>query len=264
VPTAPWQAIAALGVLAASGLCPQAAVAAEEAAHRTAALVEAGYEDDADGFNAAKIRAGVLLDYASELNHYGVALQNTHYSVDGWSTDAPAVLGLYRNQDRATLAGLRAEGGLVSIEGHTRAVGDVTWGFRPRETTGIELILAGDVVGTREALEEGIAFGLVGASVEQRVGHRFTGVAMAAWQPFTDGNSRTLFRARMIWSALPEQGLSAQVRWPPRGCARIRPSLRMRRRTGPPGWPRPATRMMPTVSMPPRSARACCSTTPRN
>jgi hypothetical protein len=212
-PAAPWQAIAALGALAVSGLCGHPASAAEQAPHRTAGLTEAGYEDDADGFNAAKIRAGVLFAYASELNHYGVALQYTHYSVDDWSTDAPAVIGLYRNQDRNTLAGLRAEGGVVSIEGHTRAVGDVTWGFRPRETTGLELILAGDLVGTRAALEEGIAYGLAGASVEQQFGQRFTGVAMAGWQPFTDGNSRTLFRARMIWNALPEQGLAVQARW---------------------------------------------------
>jgi hypothetical protein len=36
---------------------------------------------------------------------------------------------------------------------------------------------------------------------------------MAGWQPFTDGNSRALLRARMIWSMLPEQGISAQLRW---------------------------------------------------
>ena len=154
-----------------------------------------------------------MLDYASELSHYGFAVQNTHYSAGGWSTDAPGVIGLYLNQRRDTLAGVRAEGGLVKVEGHTRAVGDVTWGFRPRERTGFELILAGDLVGTRQALEEGIAYGLAGASIEQQFGHRFTGVAMAGWQPFTDGNSRALFRARMIWSVLPEEGLSAQLRW---------------------------------------------------
>lgn len=205
--------IAALGALALPALGASGSAYAEDAAHRVAGLAEASYEDDADGFNAAKIRAGALLDYASELSHYGLALQNTHYSIDGWSTDAPGVVGLYRNQRRDTLAGVRAEGGVVKVEGHTRAVGDVTWGFRPRERTGFELILAGDLVGTRQALEEGIAYGLAGASVEQQFGHRFTGVAMAAWQPFTDGNSRTLFRARMIWSVLPEQGLAAQLRW---------------------------------------------------
>jgi hypothetical protein len=187
--------------------------AASDTGNGVAAIAQVGYEDDADDFSAARIRAGALLDYASELSHYGFALQNTHYSARGWSTDAPGIMGLYRNQRRDTLQGVRAEGGLVRVEGHTRVVGDATWGFRPRESTGVELILAGDLVGTQQALEEGIAYGLVGASVEQQFGQRFTGIVMTAWQPFTDDNSRTLLRARMIWSVLPEQGLSVQARW---------------------------------------------------
>ncbi|MGL6224796.1 MAG: hypothetical protein ACRC6L_14570, partial [Steroidobacteraceae bacterium] len=113
-----------------------------------AAIAQVGYEDDADDFSAARIRAGALLDYASELSHYGFALQNTHYSAAGWSTDAPGIIGFYRDQSRDTLQGVRAEGGLVRVEGHTRVVGDATWSFRPREATGVELILAGDLVGT--------------------------------------------------------------------------------------------------------------------
>ena len=209
----PACARAALGAFALLSLAWPQAVTAAESADRVAAVAQVGFEDDADGFNAAKLRAGALFDYASELQHAGLALQNTHYSTGGWSTDAPAIVGVYRNQRRDTLEGVRAEGGLVQVEGHTRVVGDATWSHRPRQTTGIELILAGDLVGTREALEQGIAYGLAGASVEQQFGHRFTGVAMAGWQPFTDGNSRALLRARMIWSLLPDQGISAQLRW---------------------------------------------------
>lgn len=192
-----------------AGLVP-VAVAAED---RVAALAAAGFEDDADDFNAFKVRGGALFGYESDLRHAGVALQNTHYSANGWSTDAPGVVGLYRNQRRDTLEGVRAEGGLVQVNGHTRVVGDATWSHRPRPGTGLELILAGDLVGTQQALEQGIAYGLAGASVEQQFGERFTGVAMAGWQPFTDGNSRALLRARLIWSVLPEQGVSTQLRW---------------------------------------------------
>jgi len=207
------RACAALGAVAMLSLSAPQAVTAAESADQVAAVAQVGFADDADGFNAAQVRAGALFDYASELRHAGVALQNTHYSTGGWSTDAPAIIGVYRDQRRDTLEGVRAEGGLVQVSGHTRVVGDATWSHRPRQTTGVELILAGDLVGTRQALEEGIAYGLAGASIEQQFGHRFTGVAMAGWQPFTDGNSRTLLRARMIWSLLPDQGLSAQLRW---------------------------------------------------
>jgi hypothetical protein len=50
-------------------------------------------------------------------------------------------------------------------------------------------------------------------SAEQQIGERFTGIALAGWQPFTDGNSRALLRARMIYALQPEQGISAQLRW---------------------------------------------------
>jgi len=209
----PARACAALGAIALLSLAAPHAVTAAESVDRVAAVAQVGFEDDADGFNAAKVRAGALFDYASELRHAGLVLQNTHYSTGGWSTDAPAIIGVYRNQRRDTLEGVRAEGGLVQVNGYTRVVGDATWSHRPRQTTGVELILAGDLVGTRQALEEGIAYGLAGASIEQQFGRRFTGVAMAGWQPFTDGNSRALLRARMIWSLLPEQGISAQLRW---------------------------------------------------
>jgi hypothetical protein len=212
-PAQPARVVAALGAVALLSLGAPQVVAAAPSTESVAALAQAGFEDDADGFNAAKVRAGALFDYASELKHAGLALQNTHYSDGAWSTDAPAVIGVYRNQRRDTLEGVRAEGGLVQVNGHTRVVGDATWSHRPRASTGLELILAGDLVGTRQALEDGIAYGLAGASVEQQFGHRFTGIAMAGWQPFTDGNSRALLRARLIWSVLPEEGISAQLRW---------------------------------------------------
>lgn len=180
---------------------------------RVAVLAQVGAEGDADDVDSLRIRGGALLDYQSHLQNVGIAVQNTHYSQRGWSVDAPGIVGLYQSQRRDTLEGVRAEAGVVSVSGRTRVVGDATWSHRPRESTGVELIAAGDVVGTREALEEGIAYGLAAVSVEQQFGQRLTGIALAGWQPFTDGNSRTLLRARMIWGLLPEQGVTAQVRW---------------------------------------------------
>jgi hypothetical protein len=93
----PACARAALGAFALLSLASPQAVTAAESADRVAAVAQVGFEDDADGFNAAKLRAGALFDYASELQHAGLALQNTHYAAGGWSTDAPAIIGVYRN-----------------------------------------------------------------------------------------------------------------------------------------------------------------------
>jgi len=204
---------AALATVTALPFAMPLASATDSGSDHIALLGQVGAEDDADSFHSLQLRGGALFDYRSYLQNAGFALQTTHYSQDGWNEDVPAILGIYRNQRPDTLAGLRAEVGLVSVAGHARPVGDATWSLRPRESTGFELIAAGDVVGTRAALEKGITYGLLAASAEQQFGQRLTGIALLGWQPFTDGNSRDLFRARLIYSLLPEQGLVLQARW---------------------------------------------------
>lgn len=201
-------------LLAVLALAPSVAMAADAGRdERMGVLAESRFESDADDFDTLLLRGGVVLDYESHLQHSGVAVQGTHYTQGNWSEDVPGIVAIYRNQQRDTLTGVRAEAGLVSVGGRARPVGDITWSARPRESTGVELIVAGDVVGTREAIESSITYGLLATSVEQQFGPRLTGIALVGWQPFTDGNSRNLFRARLIYSLLPEQGLSAQARW---------------------------------------------------
>lgn len=204
---------AALFALAASLILTPDAVAAGAPPGDAAVLAQLGTEGDADEFDSLRARGGWLFDYGSHLQYAGVALQDTRYAQNGWSINVPGVIGLYRHQQRDTLQGVNVEAGIVSVSGKARAVGDATWSLRPREPTGIELIAAGDVVGTREALEKSIAYGLAAASIEQQFGERLTAIALAGWQPFTDGNSRTVFRARMIGSLWPEQGIALQARW---------------------------------------------------
>jgi hypothetical protein len=168
---------------------------------------------DADDFRGWRARAGALAGYESHLRHFGVAAQTTHYSQGDWDLAVPGVIGLWRDQRREDLTGIAAEVGVVDVADHARVVGDVTWGFRPWGQTGFELIAAGDLVETRAALEEGIAYSFWGASVEQGFGDRFTAIAFAGYQPFTDGNARVHLRARLIWLAVPEHGVTAQLRW---------------------------------------------------
>ena len=182
-------------------------------AQTSAALGQAAFSDDTDGFHAWLVRGGALFEHASYLDYKGVAVQTTHYSQSGWSRDAPGIVGLWRDQRRDTLAGVNAEAGIVQVAGHTRPVGDATWSLRPATGTGVELIAAGGLVETRPALDRGIAYTLWGVGAEQGLGDRFTAVGLVAAQPFTDGNDRIHVRGRLIWDALPEYGITAQLRW---------------------------------------------------
>ena len=184
------------------------------AAHaEPAALGNIDVSSDTDGFHAARVRIGGLYPYGSYLDHFGVAIQTTRYSQSDWSRNAGGVVGLWRDQDRVTLAGINAEAGVVQVAGHTRGVGDVTWGLRPETNTGVELIAAGDLVGTQKAIDRAIAYGFLAASVEHTFAERFTAIGLAGYQSFTDGNDRVHLRARLIWQAVPDYGVNVQLRW---------------------------------------------------
>lgn len=189
------------------------ALALAATAHAQAALGNIDVASDTDGFHASRLRFGGLYPYGSYLDHFGVAVQETRYSQAEWSRNAGGVVGLWRNQDPATLAGINAEAGVVQVAGHTRGVGDVTWGLRPGADTGVELIAAGDLVGTQKAIDRAIAYGFFAASVEHTFAGRFTAIGLAGYQTFTDGNDRVHLRARLVWQAAPEYGLNLQLRW---------------------------------------------------
>jgi len=180
---------------------------------QTAALGEISVSGDADHFDALHLRTGVLAGYESAYRYRGLALQTTRYSQSGWQSDAPAALVLWRDQKRDTLAGTVAEVGVVRIEGRTRVIGDATWSLRPNARTGIELLATSGLVETRRALEDATAHTFVGVSAERQLGERLTVIGLAGHQRFTDGNERPHLRARVIWLVVPEQGISAQVRW---------------------------------------------------
>ena len=176
-------------------------------------LINAVGETDADHFSAVRLRAGGLFAYESPWKYFGVAAQENFYSQSGWHRNATGVLGLWRDQTRDTLAGINAEAGVVEVAGRIRPIGDVNWSLRPSSSTGVELLGSAGLVETRTAIEQGIGYTFWGASIEQTIAERFTTIALVGYQPFSDGNDRVHFRARLVWDAFPEQGINLQARW---------------------------------------------------
>jgi len=177
-----------------------------------AGIGEISAGSDAEHFDALKLRTGALLDYTSPFDYAGLAIQTTRYSQSGWRRDAPAVLVLWRKQDRNTLAGTIAEAGVVRIGDRTRLIGDATWSLRPSPRTGIELLAAADLIETQRSLERATTYTFAGISGERLLTPRFTAIGLAGYQRFSDGNERVHLRGRLIWMLIPEHGLSAQLR----------------------------------------------------
>jgi hypothetical protein len=182
-------------------------------APRFAPLAEAAYGSDTDGLHSLRARAGGLLSYENPWSYAGVVAQSTRYTRGDFEKDATGVLGVYRDQRRDTLAGVDIEAGVVRVSGHLRPVGDATWRIALAPSTSLDFIASADLVETPVAIDRGIGYTFAALGAEQRLGDRFTATALGGIQSFSDGNSRTHLRARLIFLAWPDEGITAQLRY---------------------------------------------------
>ena len=194
--------------LAAAGVAAAGAASAQ-----TPLLAEAQFSADADRFTMQRVAAGAAFRYANAFDYTGANAGYTRYAQHGWSAGGARVALVHRDQVAATGEGLVIDVGVSSIGGRTRAVGEATFNRRLGESTGIELLAASDWVETRAAIEDGLVSTFAAASVEQDFGTRITAIALAGRQHFSDGNDRTHLRGRLIFAALPEQGVTLQLRY---------------------------------------------------
>lgn len=178
-----------------------------------AALTGLDMSSDTDGFRAARARVAGLYPYENRWRYAGAAAQSTRYSQGDLRQDVAGFLGIYKDQRRDTLAGVDIEAGVARVSGHLRPIGDASWRLTPAPATAVDLIVSADLVETRAALDRAIGYTFAAAGVEHQFGPRLTATALAGWQSFSDGNSRLHGRARLIWLAVPEHGVTAQLRY---------------------------------------------------
>ena len=178
-----------------------------------APLADVLVSSDTDGLQALRARAGAFYPYANPWSHAGIAAQSTRYTQGTYRNEATGILGIYRDQRRDTLAGVDVEAGVVRVSGRLRPIGDATWRLVPAPGTAIDLTASADLVETPKALDRGIGYTFLTAGLEQQLSDRFTVTGLAGWQSFSDGNSRAHLRARLIWLAVPEDGVTMQLRY---------------------------------------------------
>ena len=178
-----------------------------------APVADISTSSDTDGFHSLRLRLGALPSYENTWSHSGAVVQSTRYWHGEFRKDVAAVLGIYRDQRRDTLAGIDVEAGVARVSGHLRPVGEMTLRLSTSLSTAVDLNVSADLVETPRALERGISYTFVAASLEQRLSERFTFTGLAGWQQFTDGNSRPHLRARLIWLAVPDAGITLQLRY---------------------------------------------------
>lgn len=168
---------------------------------------------DTDGLHAVRTRVGGLYPYANPWSFAGAEAQSVHYTQGNYRQNVAAILGVYRDQRRDTLAGVDAEVGVARVAGHLRPIGDVTLRLSTTLGTAVDMIASADLVETPKALIRGIGYTFVATNAEHQFGERLTATALVGWQHFSDGNARAHLRARLIWLAIPEAGITLQLRY---------------------------------------------------
>lgn len=192
-------------------VCALLAASAGAVRGQSAALIgNVDFGIDAAGVHVSQVRLGGLYPFGSYMDRIGVPVEASPQPL---ASRAPgAAIGLWRNDGAAT-TGIDAEAGVVEVGGHVRTIGDATWRIKPGRGTSVELLAAGDLVGTQQAAGLGIGYGFVGSSVEQALAERISATCLAGYQSFADGNGRAHLRAGLVWHALPSSGIDVQWRW---------------------------------------------------
>ena len=167
---------------------------------------------DSDHFIRRRTRLVSVLSYDSPWDFSGIAAGTEYFKQDDWSARGYSVAGIVEKRDRATGAGISASVGLMHVAGRARGVAEAVLNHRFSAQTGGELILQRDIVATRTAVDSGVTHAFVAASVDHAFSDRWTGIALAGAQRFSDGNDRAHLRGWLLYTLVPEHGLALQAR----------------------------------------------------
>lgn len=168
---------------------------------------------DSEGFNTRALGLEYLTDFRHGNALSGVRYTYRTYTQQDWRRDAQQVSLIKREIDPATYNGWQVDAGLSEQGGHGLLTLDGGYHLPLAAQTGLDLFVDRAWVETRPALDQGVYFTLLGASIDQGLSEQWTVVAMAGRQDFSDSNSRDHLRAKVIFQPIPDSGLTLQGRY---------------------------------------------------
>ncbi len=183
--------------------------AAEEAS--MAVRPEAFLSSDADDNEVRKMSLGWDWRHSDRDHWTGVDVQQVRFSDADWSHSEQRVYGRAASTlgtGAVTDATWRWRVKLGS-NGHT-ALGSI--GLNTEGPNRREIFFEREALETRAGVERRQMYNFAGAAFDQPFNTRTSGTVLAGLQTFGDGNERIHLRGNLVFSAVPEQGLSLQVR----------------------------------------------------
>jgi hypothetical protein len=165
---------------------------------------------DSDGLTIRKAFAAALPSYTNGLKWQGVEWQEQRYQQNGNSLSGHGVNYSAQDLDALTGMGYSLKVGINQGPEKTTAIGE--WNYNRAYNAQLHwgVFASRDWVESMNALQQGIHYDLVGGYVDYQVHPRVTVVGSLAQTHFSDGQDRQQQRARAVWDAWPDQGITLQ------------------------------------------------------
>ena len=167
---------------------------------------------DSESFDVLKIGTGILPVYQNGQDYWGVNATRNFYSAPNWSTVGTQANLLKRDINPQTGLGYNLAFGVSDIRGNNVLTADLNYSASITSTTNYEVFFNRDRVETQNSLLNGISYNFYGGSLENRIFPNWTLIGFLGQQQFSDDNSRTHFKAKLIYDLFPEQGINLQLR----------------------------------------------------
>lgn len=166
---------------------------------------------DSDGLVINKWSAGVLPTYNSGLSWRGVEIQKQRYAQNVDTLNGQSMHYVAQEIDAASGMGYAYKIGLNQGPYQSLLTGEASWNKAYNEKFQWGLFASRDWVESMRALENNVRYDLVGANMDYQIHPRVTLIGALAQTHFSDGQNRQQQRARMVWDAWPEQGITLQA-----------------------------------------------------
>ena len=167
---------------------------------------------DSENFDVKKNTLGAFPFYQDALHYQGIQVSDYSYSNNNWSKSASQINYINKSINQKDYIGYTANIGIKNLGQHNLITSDINYGIKLTETTTSEIFFNRDYVETVNSLNAGIYYNYYGASIQQDFLNRFTFVGLLAQHQFSDDNTRTHARGRLIYNIFPEYGINLQLR----------------------------------------------------
>ena len=168
---------------------------------------------DSERFSSRRLNAESMTSYQHLDHRTSIRYTDYLFSQDDWQRRGQQLRLVARRTDRKTTDGWNAELGWLQQSKHDLLTLDSSYRQTLSGGSALEVFANRDVVETRTALNQGLYFNFVGASVDVPVNPNVTLVGLAGYQGFSDDNQRRHLRGRVIWQPSLDLGLTLQLRY---------------------------------------------------